>query len=142
MRMLVCGKTNCTFGLFISIMTSVWISENMVLIFLCLPRKAYASFNCYCWRIIVLSKFSFLASKVLNFVAYCYPMCSIFMFKCVMQVTDYTRDLDEMQNVSREDYLASLRRWGPVLKCVDMLWNVCCESKLCIAYTSFSLQKK
>ncbi|XP_044468226.1 AP2-like ethylene-responsive transcription factor At2g41710 isoform X2 [Mangifera indica] len=25
-------------------------------------------------------------------------------------VTDYTRDLDEMQNVSREDYLASLRR--------------------------------
>ncbi|KAK8672005.1 hypothetical protein V6N13_110383 [Hibiscus sabdariffa] len=25
-------------------------------------------------------------------------------------VTDYTRDLEEMQNVSREDYLASLRR--------------------------------
>lgn len=28
----------------------------------------------------------------------------------VMQVTDYSRDLDEMQNVSREEYLASLRR--------------------------------
>lgn len=28
----------------------------------------------------------------------------------VMQVTDYSRDLKEMQNVSREDYLASLRR--------------------------------
>ena len=27
-----------------------------------------------------------------------------------MQVTDYTRDLEEMQNVSREEYLASLRR--------------------------------
>lgn len=26
------------------------------------------------------------------------------------QVTDYARDLEEMQNVSREDYLASLRR--------------------------------
>uniref|UniRef100_A0A6N2K633 AP2/ERF domain-containing protein n=1 Tax=Salix viminalis TaxID=40686 RepID=A0A6N2K633_SALVM len=25
-------------------------------------------------------------------------------------VTDYTRDLEEMQNVSREEYLASLRR--------------------------------
>lgn len=31
----------------------------------------------------------------------------------VMQVTDYSRDLDEMQNVSREEYLASLRRWKP-----------------------------
>lgn len=29
---------------------------------------------------------------------------------CVLQVTDYTRDLEEMQNVSREEYLASLRR--------------------------------
>jgi len=28
----------------------------------------------------------------------------------VMQVTDYSRDLEEMQNLSREEYLASLRR--------------------------------
>lgn len=27
-----------------------------------------------------------------------------------MQVTDYKRDLEEMQNVTREEYLASLRR--------------------------------
>ena len=32
-----------------------------------------------------------------------------------MQVTDYTRDLEEMQNVSREEYLASLRRCVYVL---------------------------
>ena len=29
---------------------------------------------------------------------------------CILQVTDYTRDLEEMQTVSREEYLASLRR--------------------------------
>jgi len=27
----------------------------------------------------------------------------------MLQVTDYARDLEEMQNVSREEYLASLR---------------------------------
>jgi AP2-like factor (ANT lineage) len=36
----------------------------------------------------------------------------------VLQVTDYTRDLEEMQNVSREEYLASLRR------CVSSLKNI------------------
>lgn len=40
--------------------------------------------------------------------------CSSFMypgmFILFMQVTDYTRDLEEMQNMTREEYLASLRR--------------------------------
>lgn len=30
---------------------------------------------------------------------------------CVKRVTDYSRDLEEMQNISREDYLAPLRRF-------------------------------
>lgn len=53
-----------------------------------------------------------------------------FMFDCFLKVTDYTRDLEEMQNVSREDYLASLRRYVHGLKCVCMVWTMCPGSKV------------
>lgn len=49
---------------------------------------------------------------------------------CLLQVTDYTRDLEEMQNVSREEYLASLRRCVYALKCfltcIHTAAYVCC----------------
>lgn len=38
--------------------------------------------------------------------------------QCLMQVTDYSRDLEEMQNVTREEYLASLRRCAELTKYV------------------------
>lgn len=43
-----------------------------------------------------------------------------------MQVTDYTRDLEEMQNVSREEYLASLRRCVYVLSEYILLTHPVC----------------
>lgn len=43
-----------------------------------------------------------------------------------MQVTDYTRDLEEMQNVSREEYLASLRRCVYVLSESILLTHSVC----------------
>lgn len=43
-----------------------------------------------------------------------------------MQVTDYTRDLEEMQNVSREEYLASLRRCVYVLSEYILLTHSVC----------------
>lgn len=43
----------------------------------------------------------------------------------MLQVTDYTRDLDEMQNVSREDYLASLRRYACYLEFIFQTETIC-----------------
>jgi hypothetical protein len=47
------------------------------------------------------------------------------MFHCVcffIQVSDYARDLEEMQMISKEDYLVSLRRY------------ICASKKLMLFY--------
>lgn len=55
----------------------------------------------------------------------------IFSIALSLQVTDYTRDLEEMQNVSREEYLASLRRFGSKNISQSGSWH--------ISYSGFSL---
>lgn len=46
-------------------------------------------------------------------------------------MTDYSRDLEEMQNVSREDYLASLRRLlynFAILSIFEIIWFLLASS--------------
>ena len=61
------------------------------------------------WKKYFIIQCSIFSIQLVCFVLLDFSLCNK-KWNFILQVTDYSRDLEEMQNVSREEYLASLRR--------------------------------